>query len=95
MSFMSFKLAAPSLEGRWADVSRSDALHSPSLEARILLQELVKVRHEFVDCIAHVHVSDFGPHRIQISERGGLVLVNAGRGLEFVAMCEKVSTREQ
>ena len=41
----------------------------------MLLQELVEVRHELVDRLAHVHVAELRPHAVRIGQRRHLVLV--------------------
>lgn len=91
ISFMSFKFAAPSLYttpkflGEYVLRSRRRDMNLP-LEARVLTYELIKVRHELVNSLSHVHMPHFRPHGIRIRKGCGLVFIGADRGLEFISM---------
>ena len=53
-------------------------------ETGIFLKEFIEVRHELVNCFAHVHMPDLRPHSIRVRKRRCLVLVRARRRLELV-----------
>ena len=68
MSFISLSVAAPSLHYErvshvvWYELRKT---HAP-LEPRIVCHEFVKVRHELIDRLSHVHMPYVGPHRIRV-----------------------------
>jgi hypothetical protein len=84
---MSFKLAAPSLLHVSFPFSNSLKLrwYKP-LEPGVLLKELIKVRHELIDRLAHVHVSDRRPDIVCVREGRGLVLCDSCCCLELVSV---------
>ena len=82
---MSFKFAAPSLPGK--SNARETRLwtedYGAPLETSVVLQELVKVRHELINRLAHVHVPELRPDRVRVRQRCSLVLHSSLR-LELV-----------
>jgi hypothetical protein len=86
MSFISLRLAAPSLLSKSiepvVDNAQKDQ-YTPFVPS-IVLYELVEIRHKFVYRLAHVHVPDLGPNRISIRQRSCLVLIGTDRRLEFI-----------
>lgn len=56
------------------------------LESRVLGHELVEVRHELVNRLPHVHMSNFSPDSIRIAQGSSLIFVSADGGLKFVSM---------
>ena len=80
---MSFRFAAPSLHGNITTPSPHEWRDDAPLEPGVVRQELVEVRHELVDRLAHVHVPYVRPHRIGVGQRRDLVL-GADLGLELV-----------
>lgn len=54
------------------------------LETSIILHELVKVQHQFINSLLHVHMSNVRPYCISIGQCCGFVFVCTNRGLEFV-----------
>ena len=54
------------------------------LETGVIRHKLVKVGHELVDRLPHVHVSHIGPHRVRVREDCRLIFVRADRGLKLI-----------
>jgi hypothetical protein len=55
------------------------------LETSIIGHKLVKVGHELVDRLPHVHMPHIGPHRVRVRQDRRLILIGADRGLKFVS----------
>jgi len=84
MSFMSFRLAAPSLEMIGMTTVNVFYKRYEPIEYRIILQEFIEVGHQLIDSFPHVEVSHGGICSISIGERGHFVLVRANGRLEFI-----------
>ena len=76
ISFMSFKFAAPSLPNMSDHRDRRPQLggYDAPLETGVVLQELVEVRHELIDRLAHVHVPELRPDSVSVRQSRRLVL---------------------
>lgn len=63
---------------------RSQPLYTP-FEASVLLEEVVEIPNELVDCLSHVHMANISINGIRVRERHGGVFVCSHSGLELVS----------
>lgn len=89
---MSFKLAAPSLFKFSQEVIYLGGRGVIPFETGIVLHELIKVSHQFVDCLTHVHVSNGSPDVIGIGKCCCFVFICPNSRLELVTFRRQVSS---
>ena len=96
MSFMSFKFTAPSLQNiKWVSTRPKGPSEYVPLEPRVILHELIKVGHKFVDGLSHVHMPNFCPYCVCIRKSRGLVFKGSDGCLELVCVLGAVLNRQQ